>query len=121
MKPDLPLRVPPNFRIIAHRGASAYAPENTLAAFLLAERMGATEIELDVQFSRDRQLAIVHDETFDRYGYPGLRSADLTLPELVSLDMGSWFSPPPLSRRAPDFPAHPVHRVWQPPDVSCRA
>lgn len=89
----LPVRVPTQFSIIAHRGASAYAPENTLAAFRLAERMGATEIELDVQFSRDRQLVIVHDETLDRYGYPSLASADLTWPELQTLDMGSWFSP----------------------------
>jgi glycerophosphoryl diester phosphodiesterase len=93
MLPDLPVRVPPQFRIIAHRGASAYAPENTLPAFLLAERMGVTEIELDVQFSRDRQLAIVHDETLDRYGYPGLKVAELTFAELEALDMGSWFSP----------------------------
>jgi glycerophosphoryl diester phosphodiesterase len=55
--------------------------------------MGATEIELDVQFSRDRQLVIVHDETLDRYGYPGLRPADLAFEELGALDMGSWFSP----------------------------
>lgn len=89
----LPVRVPTQFSIIAHRGASAYAPENTLAAFRLAERMGATEIELDVQFSRDRQLVIVHDETLDRYGYPGITSADLTWAELQALDMGSWFSP----------------------------
>jgi glycerophosphoryl diester phosphodiesterase len=93
MIPELPVRVPGNFRIIAHRGASGYAPENTLSAFLLAERMGAAEIELDVQFSRDRQLVIVHDETLDRYGYPGLKVSDLTFAELASLDMGSWFSP----------------------------
>ncbi len=89
----LPVRVPVGFRIIAHRGASGYAPENTLAAFRLAERMGVTEIELDVQFSKDRQLVICHDQVLDRYGYPGLRVADLTLDELLSLDMGSWFSP----------------------------
>lgn len=89
----LPLRVPPGFRIIAHRGASGYAPENTLAAFHLAERMGATEVELDVQFSKDRQIIICHDETLARYGYPGLRVAELTLQELLALDMGTWFSP----------------------------
>ena len=89
----LPVRVPPRFRIIAHRGASAYAPENTLAAFRLAERMGATEVELDVQFSRDKQIVICHDQMLDRYGYPGLRLSNLTLDELLKLDMGSWFSP----------------------------
>lgn len=93
MIPEFPVRVPTDFRIIAHRGASGYAPENTLAAFLLAERMGVTEIELDVQFSRDWQLVIVHDATLDRYGYPGLKVADLNFAELAALDMGSWFSP----------------------------
>ena len=93
LTPRLPVSVPPRFRIIAHRGASGYAPENTLAAFRLAERMGATEVELDVQFSKDRQLVICHDETLARYGYPGLRVAELTLDELLELDMGSWFSP----------------------------
>ena len=91
--PELPVRVPTDFRIIAHRGASGYAPENTLAAFLLAERMGVTEIELDIQFSRDRQLVIVHDETLERYGYPGLAVAALDFAELAALDLGSWFSP----------------------------
>jgi glycerophosphoryl diester phosphodiesterase len=93
MTPDLPVLVPSQFRIIAHRGASAYAPENTLAAFLLAERIGAHEIELDVQFSRDRQLIVIHDDALDRYGYPGLAPADLTFTQLDALDMGSWFSP----------------------------
>jgi glycerophosphoryl diester phosphodiesterase len=91
--PMLPVLVPPSFRIIAHRGASGYAPENTLSAFLLAERMSIAEIELDVQFSSDHQLVIVHDEVLDRYGYPGRRVAGMTLSQILSLDMGSWFSP----------------------------
>jgi glycerophosphoryl diester phosphodiesterase len=78
---------------MAHRGASGYAPENTLAAFRLAERMGATEIELDVQFTQDRQLVICHDENLARYGYPDLRVEELNMKELLALDMGSWFSP----------------------------
>ena len=89
----LPVRVPRGFRIIAHRGASGYAPENTMAAFQLAERMGATEVELDVQFSKDKQVVICHDPMLARYGYPDLRLADLNLDELLKLDMGSWFSP----------------------------
>jgi glycerophosphoryl diester phosphodiesterase len=78
--------------IIAHRGASAYAPENTLAAFELAQRMGATEIELDVRFSRDRQIVVCHDRVLTRFGYPDLAISDLTLNELLELDMGSWFA-----------------------------
>jgi glycerophosphoryl diester phosphodiesterase len=92
-KPQLPIAVPTGFRIIAHRGASGYAPENTLAAFRLAQKMGVTEIEFDLQFSRDRKIMVCHDRVLDRYGYPGLRVADLTCAELSQLDMGSWFSP----------------------------
>jgi glycerophosphoryl diester phosphodiesterase len=89
----LPLIVPKGFRIIAHRGASAYAPENTLAAFRLAERMGSHEVELDVRCSKDKELVICHDRLLDRYGHPGFEVSKLTLKELLSLDMGSWFSP----------------------------
>lgn len=89
----LPLPVPNNFRIIAHRGASGYAPENTLAAFQLAEKMGAEEIELDVWLSRDNHIVICHDGRLDRYGYPGLHVKDMDLKDLLSLDMGTWFSP----------------------------
>jgi len=90
---QLPLTVPKNFRIIAHRGASGYTPENTLAAFRLAEEMGITEIELDVWFSRDSHIVICHDGSLDRYGYPGLHVTKLDLEALLKLDMGSWFSP----------------------------
>ena len=89
----LPLQVPKGFRIVAHRGASGYAPENTLAAFRLAAQIGVNEIELDIRFSKDRHIVICHDRTLDRYGYPGLKVSDLTLDDLMSLDMGSWFSP----------------------------
>lgn len=50
----------------AHRGASAYAPENTLEAFRLAEEQGADGIELDVHLSADGELVVIHDETVDR-------------------------------------------------------
>ena len=51
---------------IAHRGASSYAPENTFAAFDLAVDMGIEEIELDVQFTSDSHIIVIHDETLDR-------------------------------------------------------
>jgi glycerophosphoryl diester phosphodiesterase len=89
----LPLTVPNNFRIIAHRGASGYAPENTLAAFRLAEKMGIKEVELDVWFSKDNHIVICHDGSLDRYGYPGRHVTKLDLDALLKLDMGSWFSP----------------------------
>ena len=52
--------------IYAHRGASGYAPENTLDAFQLAAEQGADGVELDVHLSRDRQLIVTHDERIDR-------------------------------------------------------
>lgn len=90
---ESPVKAPKSFRIIAHRGASGYAPENTLSAFELAAQMGATEIEYDLQLSKDRQLVVVHDTVLDRYGHPGLKVSDLTLAQLKTLDMGAWFDP----------------------------
>ena len=53
-------------KIFAHRGASAYAPENTLEAFRLAMEQGADGIEIDVQLTKDNELVVIHDETVDR-------------------------------------------------------
>lgn len=53
-------------RVCAHRGASGYAPENTLVAFQKAIDIGADEIELDVQMTKDGELVITHDESIDR-------------------------------------------------------
>ena len=89
----LPIPVSPAFRIIAHRGASAYVPENTLAAFELAQAMGVTEIETDVRLSSDGVAVLCHDNTLERYGHGALTVEELTWAELSQLDMGSWFSP----------------------------
>jgi glycerophosphoryl diester phosphodiesterase len=89
----LPIFVPPTFRVIAHRGASAYAPENTLAAFALAHKMGVTEIELDTQLSIDGAAVLCHDATLARYGHGARVVETLRWAELSELDMGSWFSP----------------------------
>jgi len=83
--------VSPEFRNIAHRGASGYAPENTLAAFRCAEAMGSTEIEFDIQLSKDGKLVVIHDDTLDRFGFPDRAVVEMTLAELKSLDMGGWF------------------------------
>ena len=85
------LSVPTQFRIIAHRGASGYAPENTLAAFRRAVAMGVSEVEFDIQLSKDGALVVIHDATLDRFGFPNRAVAEMTLAELKSLDMGSWF------------------------------
>ncbi|HVA89409.1 MAG TPA: glycerophosphodiester phosphodiesterase family protein [Chloroflexota bacterium] len=74
----------------AHRGASAQAPENTMAAFDLAVEQGAELIELDVHRSLDGGLVIIHDFDVARTtGRPGL-VAELTAAQLRDLDAGSW-------------------------------
>lgn len=69
-------------RVWAHRGASGYAPENTLEAFRLAAEMGADGVELDVQFTKDGELVVVHDEYIDRVSNGHGRVVDYTLEEL---------------------------------------
>ena len=75
-------------KIIAHRGASAHAPENTMAAFQLAMDIHADGIELDVMLSKDGHVVVVHDNTVDRTTNGSGRVKDMTLEELKSLDAG---------------------------------
>jgi glycerophosphoryl diester phosphodiesterase len=77
--------------IFAHRGASAYAPENTLAAFELAVQQGATAIELDAKLSLDEHVVVIHDQTVDRTTSSSGRVAKMRLEELRRLDAGSHF------------------------------
>jgi glycerophosphoryl diester phosphodiesterase len=85
--------------VIAHRGASAAAPENTLAAARLAVRHGADVVECDVHRTRDGELVVLHDRHVRRTtdglrvlpGRGRLRVAELTLAEIKRLDAGSWF------------------------------
>lgn len=76
---------------IAHRGASGYAPENTLAAFDKAVEMQADYIEIDVQLSKDDLPVVIHDDTLDRTTNGTGNVSAYTLEELRSLDAGSWF------------------------------
>ena len=77
--------------VIAHRGASGHAPENTLAAFKRAVALGATFIETDLQLTRDSRLVAMHDATVNRTTNGQGKVHDLTLMELRRLDAGSWF------------------------------
>ena len=77
--------------IWAHRGASAYAPENTLEAIELALRMGADGIELDVHRTRDGKLVVIHDETVDRTSNGSGYVKDMTCAELKKLDFSNGF------------------------------
>ena len=69
-------------KIYAHRGASGYAPENTLEAFKLAIKQGAEGIELDVQLTKDGEVVVIHDETIDRVSNKTGFVKDYTLAEL---------------------------------------
>ena len=82
-----------DFLCIAHRGASSYAPENTFAAFDRALELGVSHVELDVHFSRDGHIVVIHDDTLDRTTDASGAVSDRTLAELRSLDAGSWFGP----------------------------
>ncbi len=76
-------------QIWAHRGASHYAPENTLPAFELAHEMGADGIELDVHLTRDGALAVAHDFTVDRCSSSTGRIAEMTAAQLKELDFSN--------------------------------
>jgi glycerophosphoryl diester phosphodiesterase len=119
--------------LIAHRGASAYAPEHTLESYRLAIKQGADFVEQDLQITRDNQLVCLHDLTLERttnvkHVFPtrfqeesAPRSAseqgttstgapvrrwyvsDFTLQEIKQLDAGSWFNPKFKNARVPSF------------------
>lgn len=79
------------FVVIAHRGASAYYPENTMAAFRGAVEMNAEMIELDVMMTKDGVPVAFHDAHLDDHTNSSGLLADYTLEELQKLDAGSWF------------------------------
>ena len=87
--------------IFAHRGASADAPENTLAAFKLAEQRGADGVELDAKLSKDGKIVVIHDQTVDRTTDGHGKVGDLTFAELRRLDAGKWFGAPYAGERIP--------------------
>jgi glycerophosphoryl diester phosphodiesterase len=78
--------------VFAHRGASAHAPENTLAAFELAIAQKADGIELDVKLSSDGHVVVIHDPTVNRTTGAQGRVKDMPLAELRSLNAGSFFA-----------------------------
>ncbi|MET3987057.1 glycerophosphodiester phosphodiesterase family protein [Streptomyces sp. PvR034] len=95
--------------VYAHRGASAYAPENTLASIDLAARLGMDWVENDVQRTKDGVLVVIHDDTLKRTTdvqkvFPGRspwRVKDFTAAEIARLDAGSWFRPEFAGARIP--------------------
>jgi len=77
--------------VVAHRGASADAPENTMPAYQLAVEVGADAIELDVHLSADGKLAVIHDETLDRTTDLGGAVASMTMAQIRRADAGYRF------------------------------
>jgi glycerophosphoryl diester phosphodiesterase len=87
----VPQRFPTPFKVIAHRGASAYAPENTIPAFARAFELGTVDVELDVQLSKDDVVMLFHDSSLAaKTGEPGT-VRDHTAAELLEVEIGSWF------------------------------
>jgi len=101
------------FHIIAHRGASASAPENTLSAFGKAVAMGADILELDVRQTKDSQLVIMHDGSVGRTTNGSGNIRDFSLEELRQLDAGSWFDPKFANERIPTL-AHVFDSIPRP-------
>jgi glycerophosphoryl diester phosphodiesterase len=87
--------------VIAHRGASGHAPENTLAAFRKAVALGATFIETDLQLSRDARFVAIHDATLNRTTNGQGAVHEMTLAEIRKLDAGSWFGSEFAGERVP--------------------
>jgi glycerophosphoryl diester phosphodiesterase len=96
--------------VIAHRGASGYAPEHTFASYDLALRLGADYLEQDLQMTRDGVLVVLHDDTLERTtgGVWQGRVIDRTLDELRSCDAGSWFNTRYPDRARPEYAGQPV-------------
>ncbi|MCM3046768.1 glycerophosphodiester phosphodiesterase [Bacillus altitudinis] len=87
--------------IIAHRGSSSAAPENTIAAFDVAVEQGADYIELDVQMTMDQHVVVIHDDTVERTTNGNGLVKSYTLDQLKKLDAGSWFDQQYTNERIP--------------------
>lgn len=77
---------------VAHRGASAYAPEHTLISYQMGEKMNGNYIEIDLQMTSDGHLITMHDERVDRTTNGTGFVKNMTLKEIKQLDAGSWFN-----------------------------
>jgi glycerophosphoryl diester phosphodiesterase len=110
-----PIQIFPRpFQIIAHRGASGYAPENTLAAFRLARELGAAEVELDVMLTGDDQVVLFHDADLDRKTNLTGAVRDYPMAELVSAEIGAWFDEthPAAKRKFAGTRVDPLERLF---------
>jgi glycerophosphoryl diester phosphodiesterase len=98
------LHTPIEVEITAHRGAAAVAPENTLAAFAAAIELGTDRIELDAMLTADGQIAVFHDTDLRRMANDRRQVSRVTMAELQTIDVGSWFGPEFSAERVPTLP-----------------
>lgn len=91
-------------KVWAHRGASGYAPENTISAFRKAVEMKADGVELDIQLTKDGELVVIHDETIDRVSDSKGFVRDFTLRELQKINV---------SRPVPGFGFEKVPTLYE--------
>jgi glycerophosphoryl diester phosphodiesterase len=98
-------RLEDTVQVVAHRGSSKAAPENTMAAFKQAIADGADWIELDVQETADGEVVVYHDSDFMRLAGVGLKIWDATMADLQTIDIGSRFSPAFSDERVPTLGA----------------
>ena len=89
--------------VVAHRGNSAVAPQNTLAAFEAAWRAGAHSIEIDIQPTADGEVVVIHDDTVDATTDGSGVVTEMTLDAVRALDAGSWFASAYAGQRVPTF------------------
>lgn len=87
--------------LIAHRGASGYRPENTIAAFKKAVEMGSKAFEFDLQLTKDEKVVVFHDYTLERCTNGKGKLREKTLAELKKLDNGSWFDKEYINEKIP--------------------
>jgi glycerophosphoryl diester phosphodiesterase len=87
--------------VIAHRGASGHAPENTMAAFERAVELGVVFIETDLHLTRDARFVAIHDATLERTTNGRGKVADFTLAELRRLDNGLWYDRSYMGQKIP--------------------
>ncbi len=99
--------------IIGHRGASAHAPENTLAAFKMAIDTGADGVEFDVHLAKDGVPVVIHDPTLERTGLRPDRVCELTSRQLGKIDVGSWFNKKSPRKANPEFTRETVPTLVQ--------
>jgi glycerophosphoryl diester phosphodiesterase len=95
------VRVDDDVQVIAHRGASLDAPENTMAAVLAALDQGSDQVEIDVQETADGQVVVAHDADLMKVAGNPLRISDATMETLAPIDIGSWFAPEYAGERVP--------------------